>query len=233
MSALDFDGDYGRDYDATIRTTIPAYDAILEIGAACLSALVPDCSEALVVGPGPGRELPAMLRALPRARFTLVEPSPRMREAAQRHLDGGDERLRWIPTSLEEAVALRGERFGAVIAHQVVHLLPPEGQERLLRLLAERVAPGGLLLLSSYCESPPPGLRAEDLPDWIAIALARWRALGMDEATIARLMAVRGEAIVSLERERLERQLAEAGLEPPVQLLQALLNRLWYSRRPA
>lgn len=232
MTSLDFDGDYGRTYDISIRTTIPAYDAILEIGAACLTALLPEARSALVVGPGTGAELPALLRALPQATFTLVEPSARMREAAARHLAGCEERVRWIAAPLEEAEELGPQRFEAVIAQNVVHLFAAEGQERLLRLLSARVAPAGLLLLSSYCETPPPGLDAAGLDDLIAIALTRWRALGADEARIAQILAVRGTAVVSLEVERLERLLAEAGMEPPVQLVQVLLNRLWYSRRP-
>ncbi len=67
MARLDFDGDYGRHYDQSIRRIIPAYDAHLELAAAALSALVPTASSALVVGPGAGEELPSLLKAMPGA----------------------------------------------------------------------------------------------------------------------------------------------------------------------
>ena len=54
MARLDFDGDYGRHYDQSIRRIIPAYDAHLELAAAALAALVPTAASALVVGPGAG-----------------------------------------------------------------------------------------------------------------------------------------------------------------------------------
>jgi len=55
----------------------------------------------------------------------------------------------------------------------------------------------------------------------------------MDEASIEAVMASRNSAVFSMETERLEQQLYQAGLEPPIQLLQALFNPFWLSRRPA
>ena len=46
-------------------------------------------------------------------------------------------------------------------------------------------------------------------------------------------MALRNVAVHSLCPDHLEQQLVLAGLEPPTQLLQALFNRLWFSRRLA
>jgi tRNA (cmo5U34)-methyltransferase len=226
LALLDFDGDYGRTYDARIRRLIPAYDAIFELAAAVTAALQPMAQRVLVVGAGTGTELPALLAALPEARFTLVEPSEQMRGfcCALIARIGATERVAWGPDHLDAGAP---HDFEVVISHNVLHVLAPSAQEQLLRQMAGRVAPGGCLLLSSYSESGPLGF---DLG--LAISQARFTALGMEAATIEAVLASRNSKVFSMDVERLHQQLIAAGLEPPIQLLQALFNHLWLSRRP-
>ncbi|QCH14831.1 class I SAM-dependent methyltransferase [Synechococcus sp. CB0101] len=225
MPLLDFDGDYGRTYDARIATLIPAYEAIFELAAAATAALQPLAQQALVVGAGTGTELPGLLAAMPQALFTLVEPSAQMRGFCQALIErvGASDRVTWGPDDLD---ALGPTCFDAVISHNVLHVLTPDAQERLLQQMAERVAPGGCLLLSSYSETEPPELELG-----LQIGVARFKALGMDPATIEAVMAARNSKVFSVNHQRLEAQLLQAGLEPPIQLVQALFNRLWLSRR--
>ena len=227
MALLDFDGDYGRTYNARIRRLIPAYDAIFELGAATAAALHPEAQRVLVVGAGTGTELPALLEALPQARFTLVEPSEQMRGFCNELLAsiGASDRVAWGADYLD---ACADGTFEVVISHNVLHVLAPAEQEQLLRQMAARVAPGGCLLLSSYSESGPPGLELG-----LAIGRSRFAALGIDQATIEAVMESRNSKVFSMDGERLEQQLIQAGLEPPIQLLQALFNHLWLSRRSA
>ena len=154
MTGLDFEGDYGRQYAETIRTSIPAYDTLQEVGAAALAAFAPADGAVLVVGPGLGEELPGLLAALPRARFTLLEPSARMGQgcAARIAAEGASERCRLLPCTLADAGALEGEPFAAVVCHHVLHLMPAEQLRIALAQLAHRVAAGGALLVSSYSE---------------------------------------------------------------------------------
>jgi len=225
LPLLDFDGDYGRTYDARIASLIPAYQAIFELAAATTAALQPLAQRALVVGAGTGTELPGLLTAMPQARFTLVEPSAQMRGFCQALIERvkASDRVTWGPDDLD---ALGRTRFDAVISHNVLHVLTPDAQERLLRPMAERVAPGGCLLLSSYSEPEPPELELG-----LQIGVTRFKALGMDPATIKAVMASRNSKVFSVDRQRLAAQLLQAGLEPPIQLVQALFNRLWLSRR--
>jgi tRNA (cmo5U34)-methyltransferase len=227
MALLDFDGDYGRTYNARIRRLIPAYDAIFELAAATAAALHPEAQRVLVVGAGTGTELPALLEALPQARFTLVEPSEQMRGFCDELIAriGASERVAWGPDHLD---ACCDGIFEVVISHNVLHVLAPAEQEQLLRQMAGRVAAGGCLLLSSYGESSPPSLELG-----LAIGRCRFAALGMDQATIEAVMESRNNKVFSMDPERLEQQLTLAGLEPPIQLLQALFNHLWLSRRSA
>jgi tRNA (cmo5U34)-methyltransferase len=228
MALLDFDGDYGRTYNERIRRLIPAYDTIFELAAATAAALIPQAKRVLVVGAGTGTELPGLLAALPRARFTLVEPSAQMRGLCSALISeiGATERVEWSPDTPETGMANGEGGYEVVISHNVLHVLAPPEQEQLLRRMAAQVAPGGCLLLSSYCETDPPGLELG-----LAIGRARFAALGMDEATMEAVMASRNTKVFSMDTNRLERELSQAGLEPPIQLLQALFNHLWLSRR--
>lgn len=230
MILLDFEGDYGRRYNSTIRHLIPAYDAILEIGAAALAAHAARANAALVVGPGSGMELPGLLAALPNAAFTLVEPSAQMRGMCETLIAdlGATGRIHWGTAQLEDTTPLAQGPFDAVISHNVLHVLPPPQQQQLLDRMAAQLAPGGLLVLSSYSEPDQ-----QTMEPWMAIARARFLAAGMDEATIDDVMTSRGNTVFSLDQGLLENRLTAAGLEPPSLLLQALCNRLWYSRRPA
>lgn len=230
MTALDFDGDYGRTYASKIRLSIPAYDALLEIGAASLAALAPEAASALIVGPGLGEELPGIFAALPQARFSLLEPSEQMRRgcAAVIAREGAAQRCLLLEHTLEQSGPLADGPFAVVICHHVLHLMRPEEQRQALRQLTTRLAPGGLLLLSSYGEPTDP----QAMERLLAITARRLRGLGMDGATLTRFMALRNTVVFSLNEQLLAEELAAAGLEPPQQLLQALASRLWLSRKP-
>ena len=230
MALLDFDGDYGRTYNAQIRHLIPAYDAIFELAAAAAATEQPHARRALVVGAGTGTELPSLLKAMPLAQFTLVEPSEQMRGFCADLVArvGATDRVLWGPNNLDDLDDPSGEGFNLVISHNVLHVLAPANQDQLLGQMAERVAPGGCLLLSSYCETEPPGVELA-----MHIGLARFALLGMNQSTIDAVAASRNSKVFSMDADRLEQQLTQAGLEPPIQLLQALFNRLWLSRRAA
>ena len=228
---MDFEGTYGLDYAAIIRRSIPAYEALLEIGAAALAATVPEAATALVVGPGRGEELPGLLEALPRAGFTLVEPSAAMATACGQLLTlaGAGGRCRLVTQRLQDWDAGQADRFDAVIALNVLHLLPSEEQAGLLQQLADRVAPGGSLLLSGYSEDPD----AAGFAVLLSVAQERLKRLGCDTATVERVLASRGTSVFGVQEHQLTHGLIAAGLETPRCLLQALAIRLWLSRRPA
>jgi len=230
MTLLDFEGDYGRQYNDRIRALIPGYDAIQELGAAALAARVPQARHALVVGPGSGQELPGLLQALPEAQFTLVEPSAQMRGFCSGVIDqvGAGDRVHWGPELLPEQGLLPPGPFDAVICHNVVHVLAPAQQRTLIDQLTAHVAPGGVLVLSGYSEPAE-----ATIEPWLELGAARFRALGVDAATVAEVMASRNSKVFSLQPPLLERRLLVAGLEPPTQLMQAACFRLWVSGRPA
>jgi tRNA (cmo5U34)-methyltransferase len=119
MAFLDFDGDYGRQYNQSIRQLIPAYDVHFELAGAALRALVPTAQSALVVGPGAGAELPSLLSAMPGASLQLVEPSEQMRgfcDAVVAQAEVGD-RIVWAPSDLKDVAG----RFDATTSCTCCH----------------------------------------------------------------------------------------------------------------
>lgn len=232
MTSLDFDGDYGRAYRQRIRSSVPGYDAMLEIAAAAMAqaaATGGPAGSVLVVGPGLGEELPPLLTALPTAHFTLLEPSEQMRQACAARIAaaGASERCQLLAQGLEAGAPPPGGPFDAVLCLNVLHLMPPERQRPLLQSLATAVPAGGALLLGAYSESAS----GADFAGLMAVARARLQQLGLSEALIEQLMASRNSLVFSLEQSLLETILAEAGMEPPLLLLQSLFSRLWLCRR--
>ena len=162
---------------------------------------------------------------MPGATLQLVEPSEQMRgfcNAVIAEAQAG-QRINGGPNALEEVAG----RFDAVICQNVLHLLPPAEQEPVLQQLCARVGPGGVLVISSFSEE-----KDADLELWQAIARARFHAQGLESEAIERVMASRNAGVFSLDPDRLATQLRLAEMEPPTPLLQALFNRLWFSRRP-
>ena len=230
MSGLDFDGDYGRQYRQRIRISIPAYDAVLEIGAAALSANTPAARHVLVVGPGAGEELPGLLQAMPMARFTLLEPSEQMAGFCRQLIASlhAESRCLLHQQSLADS-GLEPAGFDAVVCHHVLHLLPPEQQQQELDRLLGQLAAGGCLLLSSYSE--PSGHDFDS--QLLEIVKARLRMLGMDEATLELFLSGRNKVVFSLAEALIQQQAQACGCAPPQLLLRAMFNGLWLIQRPA
>ena len=84
MPSLDFDGEYGRTYRKSIQHTIPGHDVLHEIARAAIQATASEAQRVLVVGPGPGDELPALLNACADAAVTVLEPSELMLEQCRK-----------------------------------------------------------------------------------------------------------------------------------------------------
>jgi len=230
VSGLDFDGDYGRQYRQRIRISIPAYDAVLEIGAAALAANTPAARHVLVVGPGAGEEIPGLLQAMPMAHFTLLEPSEQMADFCRQLIASlhAESRCSVQQQSLADG-ALEPAGFDAVVCHHVLHLFPPEQQQRELDRLLSQLAPGGCLLLSSYSE--PSGHDFDS--QLLEIVKARLRMLGMDEATLELFLSGRNKLVFSLSEALIQQQAQACGCTPPQLLLRAMFNGLWLIQRPA
>ena len=231
VSQLDFEAEYGRKYRTTIQHSVPGHATLLEIAAAAIGEVNPAARRLLVVGPGPGDELPQLLDACPEAEFVVLEPSAQMLQTSLDTLRGhsGFERCQWVPKSLEEAVSsglLHGE-FDGVISHNVLHLMAADQQDLMIEQLVEQLLPGGVLLISSYSEAAEP---------WIcdtifSIASRRLLDRGLPAEMVDKFLTARNTAVFSLDAARLESILLGLNCQAPIQLYQGLFARLWITRR--
>jgi len=230
MPSLDFDGEYGRTYRKSIQDSIPGHDVLHEIARAAIQATASEAQRVLVVGPGPGDELPALLNACADAAVTVLEPSELMLEQCRRTLADhpGSSRCRLLPSTLDEALKgeLSGTRFDLVVCHSVIHLLRSDEQAAMLRELTQCTADGGVLLLSSYCETD----NSEDQHEVFKVAWQRLADRDVPADKIEAMKGSRNSVVFSLDPSRLAAGLKQAGWRPPVQLYQGLFIRLWLCR---
>ena len=231
VSQLDFEAEYGRTYRTTIQHSVPGHATLLEIAAAAIGDTAPAAKRLLVVGPGPGDELPQLLDACPEAEFVVLEPSAQMLQTSLDTLRGhsGFERCQWLPKSLEEAVSsglLHGD-FDGVISHNVLHLMAADHQDLMIQKLVAQLLPGGVLLISSYSEAAEP-----EICDTIfSIASRRLLDRGLPAEMVDRFLTARNTAVFSLDAARLETILLGLNCQAPIQLYQGLFARLWITRR--
>ena len=231
VSQLDFEAEYGRKYRTTIQHSVPGHETLLEIAAAAIGDTAPVARRILVVGPGPGDELPQLLDACPEAEFVVIEPSAQMLQTSIETLKGqsGFERCQWVPKTLEEAVrsGLLQRDFDGVICHNVLHLMAPDQQDLMIELLVEQSLPGGVLLISSYSEAAEP----EICDTVFSIAARRLLDRGLPSEMVDKFLTARNTAVFSLDTARLETMLVDLNCQAPIQLYQGLFARLWITRR--
>ena len=230
MPSLDFDGDYGRTYRKSVQNSIPGHNVLHEIARAAIRACSSDAQQVLVVGPGPGDELPALLNACAGAELTVLEPSELMLEQCRKtvanHPDSN--RCRLLSCTLKAALKnhLKGARFDLVVCHNVLHLLPCEEQNAMLRDLTHCTAAGGVLLLSAYSE-------AEDGESQREVFDVAWQRLvdrGVPQETLEKIRDSRNKVVYSVDASRVAAALEQAGWRAPLQLYQGLFIRLWLCR---
>ena len=231
VSQLDFEAEYGRKYRTTIQRSVPGHATLLEIAAAAIGDKAPAARRILVVGPGPGDELPQLLEACPEAEFVVLEPSAQMLQTSLETLRGqsGFERCQWVPKTLEEAVGsgVLQRDFDGVICHNVLHLMAADQQDLMIKRLVEQSRPGGVLLISSYSEAAEP----EVCDTIFSIAARRLLDRGLPAEMVDKFLTARNTAVFSLDAARLETMLVGLSCQAPTQLYQGLFARLWITRR--
>ena len=232
LSALDFDGDYGRHYRQSSQNSIPGHDVLHEIAIAAVNATSAMANRVLVVGPGPGDELIPLLNSCPEAEVTVIEPSAQMLELCERSVaaHAGAQRCRFLRSTLADALhtGLQANRFDLVVCHNVIHLVAPAEQVVMLQQLRDLTARGGHLLVSSYSEAEDP----ETVTTILNVARQRLITRGVSLDRIDQLLASRNSVVFSLDARRLTTVLTQQDWPKPVQLYQGLFARLWLCRAP-
>ena len=231
MSSLNFDGEYGQSYAKSIRNSVPGYDVLHEIALAAINNEASGSSQVLVVGPGPGEELPNLLKACPKAELTVLEPSEQMLSFCTQTISNvaGSERCTLIQGELDQTMLdkLHPVRWDLVICHNVLHLFEADKQISMLRLLGQCTADDGRLILSGYSEPAD-----EDTTQrMMAIGLQRLQNRGVNQEQIKAIRSSRNKVVFSVDSQRVSTVLADEGMAPALLLYQGLFSKLWICTR--
>jgi tRNA (cmo5U34)-methyltransferase len=146
---VDFDGEYGQEYEQQIKNLIPNYDQLFNMCYAFLKSTLEDSARLLVVGVGGGKELTAFGPPNPKWTFTGVDPSGQMLEIAKKRAEslGFEDRVNFYKGIVEELVDV--EPFDAATCILVLHFIPDDGSKlSILKGIAERLKPGAPLILA-------------------------------------------------------------------------------------
>ena len=227
MTDLDFDGDYGLQYQTTIRDSIPGYDVLHEIAIASVNNRAQEIRSVLVVGPGPGEKLISLLNAAPKAGFTVLEPSKQMMQSCKQFITqySMSDRCNLKQLSLEEAIdgPLNHSQFDLVVCHNVLHLFSEQQQISMLQKLLSVIAKPGALLLSGFSEPND----QEALGQLLRIGRQRLINRGVSQDKADSLLATRNTSVFSMNPENISTSLRDLGFHKPLQLYQGLFAKLW------
>jgi tRNA (cmo5U34)-methyltransferase len=225
---FDFDAEYGARYDRVIRQVVPGYESLFPLAMAALQSVIGHEGDVLVVGAGTGMELETFASGEPRWRLTGVEPSAQMRAQAEGRLARAD---------LDERVTLHGgyaaelppgPQWDAATLVCVLHFLPDDGAKlALLRDIAERLRPGGCLMIVDACGEPGTAEFDRTLHSWMRYI----EAMGMSAEGRALYRSQLEGSIHWVSPERLEALLAEAGFARTQLVHRALVFNGWLAIR--
>lgn len=220
---MDFDNAPPFDLDEyrRMQLAIPGVDGFYRLlGAVAESAVAPE-GEVLIVGAGGGRELEALGPA--GFRFTALDPSAQMLEAARPYAAGFPERAAFVHGTVDDLPP--EARYDAATALLVMHFLPDDGAKAaFLSAIRARLKPGALYVHADVCFEDA-GAFAAMTPAFLAHA--RLAGLPEDKAAVGpeviATMPVIGEA-------RARELFAEAGFEGATRFYQGLWYRGWHMR---
>lgn len=148
--------DLKQAYASKIRQLVPKYDEMVELIIELLRLGEP--SAVLDIGAGIGNVSAAVLRAIPEARVTVVEPCHEMFVEAGRNLSGLSGRTELVNQDILDFVPKH--RYDAIISNLVLHNIDPDSKRRLIADLVGWLEPGGSFIWSDLIRHPDERLQA-------------------------------------------------------------------------
>ena len=174
------------DYEAAAHRVNVGYELVFELATALLRAHCPGDAQLLIVGAGGGMEVQTFGPADPHWRLTGVDPSGDMLRLARAKAQtaGLTDRVHLIQGTVDDLPPELS--FDAATIIFVLMHLPDDGSKlHLLRSIAERLRPGGLLILVDAIRDH----RDRFAPAWQRYAEARGMSAEWMAAFIERITA--------------------------------------------
>ena len=214
-------------YDRQWEKTAPIREC-LQFLLPPLFAGMPADARVLCVGAGTGVEVAALAQRFPGWRFTVVEPSAAMLEAARTRAEteGFDARCsfhRGFLDSLPE-----GEPHDAATCFLVSQfIVDREERERFFAGIAARLREGGLLASSDLAGDVDSEAYGVLLPAWMRMMAAA----DVSPEALERIRVAYSRDVAVLPPATVAGIIAAGGFDAPVQFFQAGLIHAWLSRR--
>lgn len=225
--AFDFDGDYGKGYEALARRLIPGYATLFPMVSAIIDPDLPHGARVLVVGAGTGVELVNFKRIRPDLRLHGVDPSRQMLNLARRRVAETGE-AEGISFQLGYAADMPPvPRFDAATLINVLHFVPDDGSKAaLLGDIARLLRPGGVLVLFDLHGDPGSEEHERYMPAWRRY----WRIRGMTPEEMATFEERIRHGIHFAPAERVVALAREARFTEPRRFYKSLLYGGWTFR---
>ncbi|HEU5349199.1 MAG TPA: class I SAM-dependent methyltransferase [Ktedonobacterales bacterium] len=206
------------EYEQTARRVNIGYDLLFTLVGCFLRSLRQPALNLLVVGAGGGMEIERFLPDNPGWRLTGVDPSRDMLSLAQAKADhlGVRERVTLIQGTVDDLPA--DAHFDAATCMFVLHFLPDEGKNSLLRGIATRLRPDAPVVVASSIRGDDGGLRDDLLGIWQHYGELMGMPAERMASTIERLVA---QASTLATAEQYEQLLREAGFERVARIFSA------------
>lgn len=188
---LDFESDYGTEYDLLIRISLPNYDQLYPIIGSYLQAGMGSQDRLLVSGAGTGMELITFGRNHPQWKITGLDPSEQMIALAKDKVQ---------KAKLEEKITIH-QCFTHDLPIQPLYqgatsilVFPflPSNEDKLfyLKSIADRLSSGAILILVTAYGDNTSSAFQRDISAWRTQALSRSQALGLPLVKIKQLLDV-------------------------------------------
>lgn len=223
-----YDAERAAGYDAHVRRISPGYEVLHSLVVDTLRNALGASAHLLIVGAGTGAEVERLGRAMPRWRFTAVDPSGDMLAVCRARADaaGLGDRVAYVEGTTDAAPAGPYDAATSIcVAHFVLEL---EARKSYFRAVADRLRPGGLLVHADL-------FRPTTDDEAMASLMAVWRRTvldaGMSEEDTDAFFG-RVERMVRLaDEETLAGEFTTAGFGPRTRFYQSLLWGAWTATR--
>lgn len=159
-----------REYDARIRTFVPAYEEMLDEAAAAVDTLVAKrAPRVLDLGIGTGALSARVLRVRPQARIVGIDSDPAMLAVAARRLGGRLDSIEadFSRADLRSVHDRREPPFDAITASLALHHVRTRRHKAAVyRRCFAALGPRGVLVSADNCLASSPAIQRADRAAW-------------------------------------------------------------------